>query len=81
MRTELGVKKDTELYRKGQELIKAAHEYWEEYRKYSNPSAVVWLEAENGNFVLFTRGEYKKGFVDQIWDLRGEPPLERPFEA
>lgn len=82
MTTNTGIPKDSELYRKGQALIEAAYEYWQEYQKTCTPVAVVWLEAENGHFVLFTRSEYKAGIIYASGvETGGEPPLERMFES
>lgn len=80
--TNTALPKDSELYRKGQALILAAYEYWQEYRKTCTPCAVVWLEAENGHFVMFTRGEYKAGIIHAAGiETSGEAPLDRMFEA
>jgi len=43
-----------ELKDKGQNLISAAYEFWKVHQKLQGPRAVVWLEASDGHFVLFT---------------------------
>lgn len=80
MRTELGIQKDTELYRRGEALLEAAYQYWQEYKKLGEHSAVVWLESESGHFVLFTRSEYKEAIRQVVArETFGEPPLDHPF--
>jgi hypothetical protein len=63
------------LQEKAFALIDAAEDYWQEYRRILNPSAVVWLKADNGQFVLFSRGEYLNqimSVVDRI-NQKGKP--------
>lgn len=79
MTTNLPIKKETELFKKAEALLKAAHDYWEEYRKEGGFGAVVWVEAASGHFVLFTRSEYKRSITSVIDNIAGEP-LDRPFE-
>lgn len=81
MNTNLTIKRDSELYRKAEALLKAAHEYWQEYKTLGEPSAVVTVEAESGHFVLFTRSEYKQAIMGVVHrETFGEPPMEHPFE-
>jgi hypothetical protein len=80
METNHRPKKDSELYRKGQALIEAGQAYWEEYQKVCTPGAIVWLTMNNGNFILFTRGEYKEDLISVIQDLEQDKPLDKPFE-
>ncbi len=82
MQTNKFISTDSKLHEKGSALIAAAHEYWQEYRKVvGGPSAVVWLEAENGHFVLFTRGEYKNAIIESATrECSGAPALFKPFE-
>jgi hypothetical protein len=70
------------LHAKGEALIKAAHEYWQQYTKdVGGPAAVVWLEMENGHFVLFTRSEYRQSIIAAANRERaGEVALFKPFE-
>lgn len=58
MKIEVTVDKDTELYRKGQNLLDAAYEYWKQMQKEIGGHAVIWLEDDDGRTVFFTRGEY-----------------------
>ncbi len=82
MTTNLEIKKDSELYLKAQALLKSAYEYWQEYSKLGEPSAVVFVEANDGHFVLFTRSEYKSDIMRVVSrETYGEPPMEHPFEA
>ena len=64
METNKRLSIDGLLYEKGKQLLKAAHEYWEEYNKELGGSAVVWLENDNGHFILFTRREYKSAIIN-----------------
>ena len=68
-----------ELKNKGQELISAAYEFWEVHQNIEGPRAVVWLEASDGHFVLFTRGEYKNKIMSVVETLNEEIPLDEPF--
>jgi len=60
MQTNKIIKRDSELDILGKKLIESAYNYWKQYQKELGSAAVVWLEAEDGHFVLFTRGEYKR---------------------
>ena len=63
-------------------LLSAAHNYWEVYRKARGGKAVVWLENEKGNFVLFTRGEYRNAIMAAAErETKDAPMLFKPFEA
>lgn len=70
---------DAPLTIAGKELIAAAHKYWQIYQEEQEPKAVVWLEAENGEFILFTRGEYKNIIIDNCFKLKNEKPLKETF--
>jgi hypothetical protein len=78
--TNKSIPVQSELFEKGQCLLKAAHDYWLEYNKTCGGCAVVWLAADDGHFVLFTRGEYRGDLMRAIDTLYREPPLERVFE-
>ncbi len=80
MTTNARLKDDSELYKRGQELIAAAHSYWQEYQKHFRRSAVVWLEDEGGSAVVFTRGEYKREIMSAVEQIDGEPLPEHLFE-
>jgi hypothetical protein len=80
MQTNKIISAKTKLYKKGNRLLKAAHEYWEEYQKECGPAAVVWLDNDNGHFVLFTRSEYKKDIIPNAILMRNNLTLDRPFE-
>lgn len=80
METNLVIKKDSSLHTKGKALLLAAYEYWKEYSKLGEPSAVVFLEDDSGHFVLFTRSEYRREIMSVI-DNMGEEPLVHPFET
>jgi hypothetical protein len=53
MTTNVSIKKGTPLYNKAQDLLNCAYEYWKEYRKLGDPSAVVFIESNDGHFILF----------------------------
>lgn len=59
MTTNKTITKDSEMETAAKALLQAAHNYWEIYQRELGPSAVVWVEADNGHFILFTRSEYK----------------------
>ena len=81
MTTNLEIKKESELYTKAQALLKCAYEYWQEYQKLGESSAVVFVEANDGHFVLFTRSEYKNDIMSVVHrEIYGESPMEHPFE-
>lgn len=80
MTTNKVMKKDSDLYCKGQALLSAAHEYWKQYQKDVGVGAIVWLENDNNHFILFTRGEYKSAILDAATrECAGEPVLFEPF--
>lgn len=77
---ETNARPQDELQRKAEALIAAAEEYWQEYQRTLYPSAVVWLKADNGQFVLFTRGEYLPRIMEVVDYINAsEPPLETLF--
>ena len=79
METIMALKKDSKLFKKGQKLLKAASEYWEEYQKTCDGRSVVWLESESGALVLFTRSEYKMDIMSVVDNIGGEPLSENLF--
>lgn len=78
MTTNANLSEDGELFKRGQELIIAAKNYWDEYRKQFRPSAVVWLETDNGALIVFTRSEYKRSLMEAVEDI-GDKPLPEHF--
>lgn len=80
METNKHISKKSLMYKKGQALIKAAHEYWTEYQKECGSAAVVWLDNDNGHFILFTRSEYKSEILSRASFCQDYPVMERPFE-
>lgn len=81
MTTNKQISRDSELFKKGKALIEAGYEYWKEYQKEVGRCAVVWIEMENGHFILFTRGEYKQDIMARASrDYSEEPILFKPFE-
>ncbi len=81
MQTNTAIPKDSELAKKAADLLKAGHEYWEEYKKTYTACAVVWLEADNGHFILFTRSEYKGDILRNVPLVAFDKPLTKPFET
>ena len=79
MQTNKAISKKSKLYKKGQKLIKSAYNYWQEYQKECGSAAVVWLDAEDGHFILFTRSEYKSDIIPRALFTSNNPPLENPF--
>ena len=79
METNLNPEIHRELKEKGQALLFAAYEFWKVHRKLCGPRAVVWLEADDGHFVLFTRGEYRQQIMGGITPFTEETPLDEPF--
>lgn len=77
---ETNTRTSGKLHDKAVALIAAAEDYWTEYQRTLQPNAVVWLKGDNGQMVLFTRGEYLSQImaaVDKINQI--EPPLETLF--
>lgn len=79
METNMNPEIHQELKDKGQELIRAAHEFWKVHRKLCGPRAVVWLKASDGHFVLFTRGDYLTQIMNNIEPVSEETTLDEPF--
>ena len=68
------------LQEKAVALIAAAEDYWQQYQQELQPCAVVWLKGDNGQFVLFTRGEYLPEIMRTVDYINAsEPPLETLF--
>lgn len=57
------------LYELGDELLRAAEAYWEEYNRTMGKDAVVWLQSDTGQLVVFTRGEYADQLKQTINNL------------
>lgn len=79
METNMNAEIHQELKDKGQILINAAYDFWKVHQKLCGPRAVVWLQATDGHFVLFTRGEYLTQIMHNINCANEEIPLEKPF--
>ena len=80
METNRRIPEDSELAHKARALFQAARDYWEAFQCDHGPSAVVWVENDNGHFVLFTRGEYKESIMGQAYrDTRGAEAMFEPF--
>ena len=80
METNKRISPNSTLGKKAKSLLKAAHEYWEVYQKEVGPDAVVWLENDNGCFVLFTRSEYKTSIMAVVSrECMREPVMLDPF--
>lgn len=79
MTTNANLPKESDLYKRGQELLLAAKNYWDEYRKLFTRGAVVWLESESGALVVFTRSEYKRGLMEVVEGISDDPLPENFF--
>jgi len=76
MQTNFNPQQVDELKKKGDALLEAAYAYWQLHRQICGLNAVVWLEADNGHFVLFTRSEYKHGILRGAGiETAGEDPI------
>jgi hypothetical protein len=80
MQTNKTIAVNSELHRKGRDLLRAAYEYWRVYQKELGGSAVVWLEDDNGHFVLFTRSEYREEIMRVVPLVVSKEPLVYLFE-
>ena len=78
--TNANLKIGSPLQIKGQRLLEAAFEYWQEHNACFRSSAVVWLKDDSGHMVLFTRGEYERDLMSVVHQLHDEEPLVKPFE-
>lgn len=83
IQTNKYIEHESELFVKAKALIEAGHNYWKQYQKdVGGSAAVVWLECENGHFVLFTRGEYKDSILSAAnRECAGQAKLFKPFES
>lgn len=80
MTTNKTIAKDSEIEVAAKALIQAAHEYWQVYQRELGSSAVVWVEADNGHFVLFTRSEYREAILGQVnRESRDAKAMFEPF--
>lgn len=51
----------------GKDFIDAGKRYWEAFHKAGlKGDAVVWLTADTGEMVIFTRGEYRQTLMANI---------------
>ncbi len=81
MDANMPVSQRSMLYDLGQAWVDAGAAYWEEYQRVCDAGAVVWLEMDNGHFLLFTRSEYKDELMACISSLQQEAAMIHPFEA
>ena len=80
MQTNKTIQRGEKLDDAAKRLLEAAYNYWEQYQADLGPSAVVWVEADNGHFILFTRSEYKSAIVSAATrECRGEEVMFAPF--
>jgi hypothetical protein len=80
MQTNKSINLKSDLGKAAKKLIKAAFDYWNIYQKEIGPSAVVWVEDDNGHFVLFTRSEHKESIMyNANRETRHQPVLFYPF--
>lgn len=63
---------DKKRYDAGAELLKAAHNFWKACQEENQPGAVQWLEGTDGELIIFTRMEYKKEILDNIFKFSFE---------
>lgn len=62
---------DKALFDASKELLAAAYEFFEARKASGNSGAVSWVDFENGEVLIFTRGEYKAQLLNNIdpkWD-------------
>jgi len=82
MQTNKFIDTESELGQAAKKLVEAGYDYWKLYQKQLGSCAVVWLEMENGHFILFTRGEYKNAILDAAGrECRHEIKLFKPFSS
>lgn len=79
MITNATVPENSKLHTAAKALLDAGYDYWREYKKQYGACAVVWLEADNGHFILFTRSEYKGDILSRVPIITGDPGMEHPF--
>jgi hypothetical protein len=65
----------------GQRLIEAAHEFWKACKEEGQYGAVQWLTGEDGELIIFTRGEYKDRLMKNIGDLYSQSPVHTFSES
>lgn len=63
------ISKDSERYRAAKLLLNAALKFWQACEKEGQHGAVQWLAGTNGELLIFTRGEYRDGLMNNIWTL------------
>ncbi len=57
----------------GDRFLEAGREYWKAAHKAGIDGAAIWLISEDGEMVIFTRGEYRytlMGNIEQIGPAR-----------
>jgi len=80
MNTNRTLKRNSEIGKAATRLLQAAADYWEIYQKVCGGAAVVWVDNDKGNFVLFTRGEYRDSIMREVCRLNhSELALFEPF--
>jgi hypothetical protein len=77
--TQIKIPADSPLDKAGSQWLKAAAEYWKEFQKISGGKAVVWLEGDGGQLVMFTRGEYKRSILNACENFNDHNPLPEYF--
>lgn len=72
METNYDVTRDAALKAAGDELLRSAMAYWQEYHRVTGSGAVVWLSDTDGRLVILTRFEYRWTLLENIETLRRE---------
>ena len=57
---------DQEFEASGRALLEAAHTYYNVMRKKGIAGGCIWLCGQDGNMVIFTRGEYRSQLLRNI---------------
>jgi hypothetical protein len=65
MQMAVHITPESELDQKAKELMQVAYEYWLQVQKLS-PGAVIWLTADNGHTLFFTRGEFGERIKEMV---------------
>ena len=82
METNVNISAESELGQKAAKLLEAGYDYWAAYQRVFQSGAVVWLEGDNGHFILFTRSEYKNDILQAAKiECAGEPAMFEPFSS
>lgn len=65
-RLEIQLDTNSKLKDQADKLFKSFKEYWELFQKEVGPAAVIWIQDESGELIMYTRGEQADHLINSV---------------